>query len=317
MREIVDIINRLRNGDSQRAISDDLGNSRVTVNRYHRLAEEKGFLNPAVALPQPREVLAALGPVNNKSRVVSTILPFEALVTAWDKDGVEMVAMYRRLVEDHGYSGSYSSVRRFLANKHLANPEVWVRVETAPGEEVQVDFGYVGMMRDPSTGLKRKVWCFVMVMCHSRHMYVEFVFNQTIAVWVGCHTRAFKWFGGIPKRVVIDNLKSGVVKSLLEDPVFSAPYREMALHYGFLIRPCRPRTPRHKGKIESGVHYVKRNFMPAQSFVDIDDANRRAAKWVLEYAGLRTHGTTAQQPLERFRAVEKSALSASVRTVYA
>jgi transposase len=310
MREIVDIINRLRNGDSERAISDDLGNSRVTVNRYRRLAEDNGFLDPAIPLPKASEVLEALGPPIRKTRVASSILPFEELVTKWDGDGVEMVAMFRRLVEDHGYGGSYSSVRRFLASKHRANPEVWVRVETAPGEEVQVDFGYVGMMGDPATGLKRKAWCFVMVMCHSRHIYVEFVFNQTIAVWVGCHVRAFKWFGGVPKRVVIDNLKSAVIKSLLEDPVLSAPYREMALYYGFLIRPCRPRTPRHKGKIESGVHYVKRNFMPAQTFVDIDDANRRVARWVLEYAGLRTHGTTAQQPLERFRAVEKSALLA-------
>src|SRR5580658_8498481 len=144
MREIVDIINRLRNGDSERAISDDLGNSRVTVNRYRRLAEDKGFLNPCVPLPKPSDVLEALGPPNKKARVVSTILPFKDLVTTWDGDGVEMVAMYRRLVEDHGYNGSYSSLRRFLANKHRANPEAWVRVETAPGEEVQVDFGYVG-----------------------------------------------------------------------------------------------------------------------------------------------------------------------------
>jgi len=267
-------------------------------------------LNLAVPLPQPSDVLEALGPPNKKARAVSTILPFGELVTKWDEDGVEMVAIYRRLVEDHAYGGSYSSVRRFLAKKHRANPEVWVRVETAPGEEVQVDFGYAGIMLDPATGVKRKAWCFVMVMSHSRHMYVEFVFNQTIAMWAGCHIRAFKWFGGVPKRVVIDNLKSAVIKSQLEDPVLSAPYRELALHYGFLIRPCRPRTPRHKGKVESGVHYVKRNFLPAQTFVDINDANRRVAKWVLEYAGLRTHGTTAQQPLERFRAVEKSALSA-------
>jgi transposase len=308
MREIMDIINRLRSGESERAISEDLGHSRVTVNRYRQLAEDKGFLNPAVALPQPSEVLEALGPPHKTPKVPSTVLPFQELVTGWDKDGVEMVAMYQRLVENHGYSGSYSSIRRFLANKHRANPEVWVRVETGPGEEVQIDFGYAGMMKDPATQQMRKAWCFVMVMCHSRHQYVEFVFNQTIAMWVGCHIRAFKWFGGLPKRVVIDNLKSAVIKSLLEDPVFSAPYRDMALHYGFLIRPCRPRTPRHKGKVESGVSYVKNNFISAQTFVDIGDANRRVAKWVLEYAGLRKHGTTAQQPLERFRAVEKSAL---------
>lgn len=309
MREIVDIINRLRNGDSERSISEDLGNSRVTVNRYHRLADEKGLLDPAARSLQARDLLEALGPPSTKIRVASSVLPYEDMLAGWVESGVEMVTMFDRLVEGHGYRGSYSSVRRFLANKRRANPEVWVRIETAPGEEAQVDFGYVGMMKDPSTGVMRKAWCFVMTMCNSRHFYVEFVFHQTIASWVRCHIRAFKWFGGVPKRVVIDNLKSAVIKSLLEDPVFSAPYRELALHYGFQIRPCRPRVPRHKGKVESGVHYVKRNFMPLQTFVDIDDANRRVAKWVLEYAGLRKHGTTAQQPLERFRAVEQSALS--------
>ena len=309
MREIVEIINRLRNGDSERAISDDLGNSRVTVNRYHRLAEEKGLLDLSVPSPQASAVLEAIGPQNRKTRVASSVLPFEDTLLEWDGNGIEMVTMFDRLVENYGYRGSYSSVRRFLANKRSANPEVWVRIETAPGEEAQVDFGYAGMMKDPSTGLMRKAWFFVMTMCNSRHIYVELVFNQTIAMWVRCHIRAFKWFGGVPKRVVIDNLKSAVIKSLLEDPVFCAPYRELALHYGFQIRPCRPRVPRHKGKVESGVHYVKRNFMPLQTFVDIDDANRRAAKWVLEYAGVRKHGTTAQQPLERFRAVEQSALS--------
>jgi len=309
MRKIVDIINRLRNGDSERSISDDLGNSRVTVNRYHRLAVEKGLLDPSTPSPQASEVLEAIGPQNREPRVASTVVPFEELLLEWSKTGVEMVAMFDRLVANHGYSGSYSSVRRYLASQCRANPEVWVRIETAPGEEAQVDFGYAGMMKDPSTGLMSKAWFFVMTMCNSRHFYVEIVFNQTIAMWVRCHIRAFKWFGGVPKRVVIDNLKSAVIKSLLENPVFSAPYRELALHYGFQIRPCRPRVPRHKGKVESGVHYVKRNFMPLRSFVDIDDANRQVARWVLEYAGLRKHGTTAQQPLERFRAVEQSALS--------
>jgi hypothetical protein len=96
MREIVDIINRLRNGDSERAISDDLGNSRVTVSRYRRLAQDNGFLDPSLPLPQASEVLEALGPPDNKPRIASTISPFAELVMKWDAGGVEMVAMHRR-----------------------------------------------------------------------------------------------------------------------------------------------------------------------------------------------------------------------------
>lgn len=110
------------------------------------------------------------------------------------------------------------------------------------------------------------------------------------------------------QRVVIDNLKAGVLKTDLHDPVLGESYRRLAQHYGFVISPNRPRTPRHKGKVESGVHYVKRAFLAGQEFVDLEAMNRRVKQWVLEEAGTRVHGTTKQAPLARFQQVELDAL---------
>jgi hypothetical protein len=147
-----------------------------------------------------------------------------------------------------------------------------------------------------------------MTLSWSRHQYVEFVFDQTIPTWIRCHRHAFESFGGVPKEWVIDNLKAAVLQTAPDDPVLSAPYRQMAQHYGALIHPCRPRTPRHKGKVENGVRYVKRNLMAGDTFTDLADANRKGRRWVKEVAGVRDHGTTHEAPLVRFETVEKAAL---------
>ena len=108
---------------------------------------------------------------------------------------------------------------------------------------------------------------------------------------------------------MVDNLKAAVVRASLDDPALSEPYRKMAQHYGILVHPCRVGTPEHKGKVENGVHYVQRNFLAGQEFLDIDDANRQVLRWVMEEAGLRTHGTTKEQPLRRFHEVEQAVLT--------
>jgi hypothetical protein len=160
----------------------------------------------------------------------------------------------------------------------------------------------------PVVGTLRPAYCFVMTLSWSRHQYLEFVFDQTIPTWLRCHEHAFAYFEGIPREIVIDNLKAAVLRTALEDPVISEPYRRCAHHYGFLIHPCRPRTPQHKGKVENGVHYVQRNFLAGEHFADLDDANRRGRLWVEQVAGLRDHGTTHDAPLRRFRAGERPAL---------
>lgn len=308
MRLIQDIVYRLRNGQSARAIARDLGHSRITINRYRQLAQEKGYLDPATPLPEATQLLADLGAPTPPPVVASTVEPYRSLVHGWLQKGVEMTAIHQRLVQGHGYTGSYSAVRRFVHQVQPPKPRVVVRLETPPGKQAQVDFGSIGKMQDARTGKQRPAYCFVMTLSFSRHQYLEFVFDQSFPTWIGCHRRAFESFGGVPQEIVLDNLKAAVIKAALEDSVLSQPYRQMAQHYGLLLHPCRVRTPQHKGKVESGVHYVQRNFLAGQDFLDSDDANRRAKRWVQEVAGTRDHGTTHQPPLARFEAEECAAL---------
>jgi transposase len=306
---IVDIVYRLRAGQSVRAICRDLGHSRRTVRRYRKLVAAKGYLDLSRPLPDPAEVLARLGSVcSPPSSNVSSVEPYRGVVQALLDQGVEMVAIHQRLVRHHGYSGSYSSVRRFTHHLRPRGKEVVVRLESPPGQCAQVDFGGAGMLRDPATGRRRQAYCFVMTLAYSRHQYVEFVPDQRMETWIGCHQRAFASFGGVPRELVIDNLKAAVLRAALEDQKLAEPYRRLAQHYASLVHPCRPRAAQHKGIVENGVHYVQRNLLATEQPDDFAEANRAARVWVMEVAGVREHGTTHVPPLRRFYEQEQAAL---------
>jgi hypothetical protein len=188
-----------------------------------------------------------------------------------------------------------------VRNLEPAEPDVTVRVETRPGEEGQVDFGFAGLLADPQTGELRRAWAFVLTLSWSRHQYVEFVFDQKLETWLRLHRNAFAFFGGVPERIVLDNLKAAIVRACWDDPQVQQSYRECAEHYGFLIAPCRPYTPRHKGKVEQGgVHYVKRNFLKGRTPTSLTQANQDVLRWANTTAGQRRHGTTKEAPLARF-----------------
>jgi len=308
LNSICDIVYRLRRGQSERAIAKDLGHSRHTIRRYHQLAEEMGYLDPVCALPAPEDILRELGPPPLVPVIVSTVEPYKPVVEKLLKAGVEMATIHNRLVREHGYGGSYSSVKRFVRRLHPKEPNVCIRVETAAGREAQVDFGGVGKIRDRKSGKMRQAYCFVMTLSYSRHQYAEIVFDQKMETWIGCHVRAFEFFGGVVQEVVIDNLKAAVLKTSLENPTLSVPYTRLAHHYGFLVHPCRVRTPEHKGKVENGVRYVQRSFIAGREFVDIEEANRKLTDWVINEAGIRDHGTTHEAPLRRFADAESAAL---------
>jgi transposase len=259
-------------------------------------------------MPDGATLAATLGPAPSPPRVASSLEPHREVVLSLLELGVEMAAMYERLRDDFGYMGSYSSVRRFVHRLRPKDPRIVLRVESAPGEEAQVDFGPLGKFVDSATGRLRPGYAFVMTLSYSRHQYAEIVFDQKVSTWIGLHRRGFESFGGVPRCIVPDNLKAAVLKVLVDEVVLGEAYRCMALHYGFLISPTRPRTPQHKGKVENGIHYLQRNFMAGQQFTDIVQANERLRTWVRERAGVRDHGTTHQAPLYRFTQHEREAL---------
>jgi transposase len=308
MNLLRDLIYRLCAGESERRIARDLNLSRITVHKYHELAKQQGYLQPGSELPNDVSLANLLGPATRPPRQASSLEPFGDTIRQLLEQGCEMTAVLARLRDDHGYSGSYSAVRRYVQRVCPQEPRVTLRVHTLPGEEAQVDFGTVGLLYDPCQQRLRRAYAFVATLCYSRHQYAELVFDQKVETWIGLHRRAFESWSGVPKRLVPDNLKAAVSRALWHDPILGEAYRRMAQHYGFLISPTRPATPQHKGKVENGIHYLQRNFMAGQQFTDIDMANQRLQLWVREQAGTREHGTTHQAPLQRFAAQEQAAL---------
>jgi len=303
--DIREILMHMQKGTSQRQIAELLGINRRTVKKYKAWAEAHELLGSE--LPPLEELQAILGqsmPETEPPQNKSTVEPYRGKIEQWVKEKVEVKAMHERLKEQ-GYEGSYMAVYRFVRRLKGQPLRATVRVERAPGEEAQVDFGYAGKMIDPETGRLRRTWAFVMLLSWSRHQYVEFVFDQKVETWLTCHRHAFEYFGGVPERVVIDNLKAAIVKAVKDDPAIQASYQECALHYGFRVAPCRVRTPEHKGKVEQGgVHYVKRNFLGGREATTLSQANQDVREWGETTAGLRQHGTTKEQPLKRFNETE-------------
>ena len=307
--EVRKILNHLRAGQSNRRIAQDVGLDRRTVGRIRVWAQQEGLLTgelPAMAELQSR--MASLYVDSDAPQVRSAVAPYAQQVQRMHREGIEDAAIWERLKE-RGFTGSYSAVWRYIQKLSPSGPTVTVRVETEPGVEAQIDFGYAGKMIDPESGQLRKSWAFVMLLSWSRHQYVEFVFDQSVRTWLRCHVNAFTYFGGVPQRLVIDNLKAGITKACWEDPQVQHAYGECAEHYGFLIAPCRPATPRHKGKVEQGgVHYVKRNFLGGREPTRLNQANQDVLIWCETTAGLRSHGTTKEQPLLAFQETEQARL---------
>jgi hypothetical protein len=156
-----------------------------------------------------------------------------------------------------------------------------------------------------------------MVLAFSRHSYAELVFDQRVETWLLCHRHAFAFFGGVPERVVLDNLKAAILHASVHEPVVQRAYRECALHYGFRIDPNPPRSPWLKGKVEQGgVHYVTRNFLAGREPEPLDERNAKLRQWCTDVAGRRVHGTTKRQPLEQFQQFERASLRPLPSTPY-
>jgi transposase len=317
LMDIRELLLHIRAGSSDRQIQRDAQADRRTVKRYRDWADAQGLLvGPLPSLEELQVLAEQTMPKQTPPQNTSTVEPYRDLVTKLVEENVEIAAIKCRL-EERGFVGSYEAVYRFVRKLKPRPPEATVRVERKPGEEAQVDFGYAGWMIDPDDGELHRTWLFVMLLSWSRYQYTEFVFDQKVETWLRLHRNAFAFFGGVPKRVVLDNLKAAIIKAVWDDPEVQQSYRQCAEHYGFLIAPCRPRTPEHKGKVEQGgVHYVKRNFLGGREPTTLTQANQDVLLWCQTTAGLRIHGTTKEKPLVCFQEIEQARLQPLPQTPY-
>lgn len=303
------VLLRMRQGDSDREIARSGLMGRPKSKAVRVVAAERGWLDPAAPLPDDDALAVVFAGKRPSAPCVSTLEPFRAQIECWIGAGTQGTTIHTALRRNHGYTGSYSAVRRFLQAHAAAQPvATTMRLDFVPGDAVQVDFGAGPIIPHGRTGEALKTWIFVMTLCWSRHQYAELVLDQTVATWLGCHRRAFEWFGGVPARVIIDNPKCAITRACYTDPTVQRAYAECAEGYGFKISPCPPRDPQKKGIVEAGVKYVKRSFVPLREMRDLTDGNRQLRDWVLGEAGTRCHGTTREQPLKRFTETEKPLL---------
>ena len=307
MYEYRQILVRMRQGDSDRGIRRAGLMGRDKAKKVRKIAKKQGWLDPNRPLPEDGELAKVFGSSQRPS-TPSTVEPYRDEVTTWHQDGLQGTTIYGLLKRVKRFKGSYSAVRRFLNKLDPLPSQRTMRLSFAPGEAVQVDFGSGPKVPDPVTGEPTAMWIFVMTLCWSRHQYAEVVWDQKVPSWLGCHQRAFRFFGGVPRQVIIDNPKCAITKACTRDPEVQRAYAELAEAYDFQLAPCPPGDPQKKGRVESGVKYIKRAFLPGREFRDLADANRQLEAWVLEEAGQRIHGTTRERPVTRFVETERHEL---------
>lgn len=308
MFEYRQVLVRMRLGDSDRALAKAGLIGRPKAKALRQLAESQGWLDADQPLPDDVALSLALRQSPGRATAQSSVEPYRERVSEWVKQGIQAKAIHQALVRRHGYRGSYSSVYRFVCSLKPHLPKATMHLEFAPGEAAQIDFGTGPQLVDTRTGEIIKTHFFLMTLCWSRHQYAEIVLDQKVPTWLECHRHAFEWFGGVPGKLIIDNAKCAITRACRHDPVVQRAYAECAEGYGFKIDALPPREPQMKGRVESGIKYLKKNFMALREFRDLADANRQLQTWILEEAGNRRHGSTLEKPLGRF-AIEQPLLA--------
>jgi transposase len=212
--------------------------------------------------------------------------------------------IFQRLREDD-FDGGYTIVKEYVRKVRPPKIIAFLKLSFAPGECAQVDWGSYGSVTVGET--RRRLSFFVMVLCYSRMMYVEFTVSQTMEHFLGCHQNAFEWFGAVPGKVMVDNLKSAVLKRIVgKDPIFNPKYLDFANHHGFTIVPCAVGKGNEKGRVESGVGYVKKNFLAGLEIPDFNALNPAVIHWLNTVANVRVHGETGKRPVDRFQRERQS-----------
>jgi transposase len=271
MWEILEVLRRVGRGEGQRAVARVTGHSRSTIRRWVACATELGW---AAAIVEPDEALLA---------------PHREQIRTWlaaegSERGLQLSKVHELLTRK-GVQVPYSSLHRFAVAHcgfHNARRVTVRRAEVAPGELAEVDFGRLGFVHDPATGKRRTLHALIVTLVHSRHQYVHVCHTQRLADFLEGLEDAFAFFGGVPARVVLDNLKAAVTKAERYDPVFQRTFAEYAEYRGFVIDAAVSRHPTGKPVVERQVQYVRESFLRGEAWIDRDHVQRDVVRWCLD-----------------------------------
>lgn len=321
MIDVVEILQHWHAGRPISVVASSLGVDPKTVRKYIGPAQEAGLVpgGPPLSRPEWAALVEGWFPALIDARVRS--LTFGAIDAHRERIAVMRATntastVWQRLRDEHDLAVSLASFRRYLwaefPDEEAALDRVTVlRPEVATGEEAQIDYGYLGSWLDPVAQRVRRVWAFVMVLAASRHMFVRPVLGVDQRSWVAAHVAAFEYFGGVPRRLVPDNLKTGVDRPDLYDPKLNRAYAEMAAHYGVLIDPARAGKPKDKPRVERPMPYVRDSMWRGRDWRDEAAMQAGAIRWCTQVAGTRSHRSLeGAAPLTVFAALEADALVA-------
>ena len=247
-------------------------------------------------------------PQPGRSPSASACAPYRELIELGLSRGRNAVAIWQDLVDTCGFASGYQSVRRFVFRLHPnQSPEACAVIETAPGEEAQVDYGAGPMVRDPHSGKYKRTRLFVLTLGYSRKSVRLLVFGSSSQIWAELHEKAFRRLGGVARVIVLDNLREGVLIPDFHDPTVNPLYRDMLRHYNIVPLPCRVADPDRKGKVERSVGHAKNTPLKGLRFESLEEAQTYLDHWEARWADTRIHGTTKRQVAVMF-AEEKPAL---------
>ena len=313
MLDIREVIHRLREGHSDRRIGREISVDRSIIKKIRALSVLHQWLDTLLTMPTDEEISKHWNLTTKTQKPHPLDLHHDHL-EQWRKEGYSAVVIHQ-LLKDKS-SCNAQSIRRYL-NKHFPQQVDPVMVRnTISGQDLDIDFGYLGKFLDDE-GATRKAWVFSFRLRHSRRTYREVVLDQSSKTFLLTHIRAFEWFGGVPKNVILDNCKAAITQCTVDNDMIRRSYQELAEHYGFIISPCLPRTPEHKGGVEGDVKYTKSNFLPyflaRQKEKNIAMPNLREliaalARWGCEVADTRIVHGVGRSPLEIFKSEEEKAL---------
>jgi transposase len=288
------ILTLLGAGTSHRQIERVTGIDRKTIRAYgQRLAAERSNSpgvatgsEPQTAPPRPPAVV---------DLSVSACEPHRAFIEAELRLKRNFMAIYQDLVDKHGFTGAYNSVKRFAGGLRRREPEQFDRLEFAAGEEAQVDYGEGAPTRVPGTERYRKPRLFVMTLRYSRRSFRRVVWKSGQQAWARLHEEAWRYFGGACRYVVLDNLKEGVIKPDLYEPELNAVYAAMLAHYGVVADPARVRDPNRKGTVENAIGHTQATALKGRRFESIAEQNEYLEHWETKWAAPRIHGSARRQ----------------------
>ena len=327
MTDFVEMFRHWNAGRSQVQINEALGIDRKTIRKYVAPALAEG-LHPSPDEFDEELWRARIGrwfPELMDPTVRALTWPLIGAHHQWIEEQlgvpVTVATIAQRLRDDHGVDVSESTVRRYItttfAEKYLEGRVTVPRGAVEPGSEAQIDYGKLGMWRDPESGRRIAVWVFAMILACSRALFVQPVLRMDQTSWNASHVAAFEFFGGVPARLVCDNLKTGVERPDLYDPLINLAYGELAVYYGTLIDPARARKPKDKPRVERPMPYIRDSFFAGREFASLAQMQAEAIRWSTEVYGVHKHrGLDGQTPASVFAAIERDALMPLPRRVF-